>query len=93
MRLPATLKPALLSAIVRASALVLAFANAHAARACPACFGAAESRMGAGLDAGVSVLIGVIAFVLVGVGGAGLFWIHRSRRFPHPIDVPSDSRT
>lgn len=64
--------------------------SARIALACPACFGAPESPMGAGLDAGVSVLIGVIAFVLVGVVGVGVFFMHRSRRFPRPVDAPID---
>ncbi len=63
------------------------------ARACPACFGATDSPMGAGMDAGVSLLIGVIAFVLAGVAGTGVFWIHRSRRFPSPNDTPLDTST
>lgn len=80
-------------AIAGAFALAVLGVNVRVAHACPACFGATDSPMGAGLDAGVSVLIGVIAFVLVGVAGTGLFWIHRSRRFPRPDDAPIDPST
>ena len=76
-------------AVAVAVAVATVCVTANGVRACPACFGEAESRMGAGMDAGVSLLIGVIAFVLAGVAGTGLFWIHRSRRFPRPIDAPS----
>jgi len=75
----------------RTLALVSTMAIVNEACACPACFGATDSRMAAGMDAGVSFLIGVIAFVLAGVAGTGLFWIHRSRRFPRAIDAPVDT--
>lgn len=47
---------------------------------CSVCFGDADSPMGRGAAAGVWTLAGVAAFVLLGIGGMGLFWVHRSRR-------------
>jgi hypothetical protein len=32
-----------------------------------------------GVVAGIWVLVGVVGFVLAGVAGTGLFWVHRSR--------------
>jgi hypothetical protein len=51
-----------------------------AARACAVCFGDPESGMAQGVVAGVFVLIGVVGFVLVGLAGTGLFWMHRARQ-------------
>ncbi|MFQ5591075.1 MAG: hypothetical protein ACE5HE_07935 [Phycisphaerae bacterium] len=53
---------------------------ARQAFACSVCFGDPESPMAKGAAAGVLVLAGFIGFVLLGVAGAGLFWVHRSRR-------------
>jgi len=49
------------------------------AAACAVCFGDPDSGMARGVVAGVWVLIGVVGFVLTGVAGTGLFWLHRSR--------------
>lgn len=51
---------------------------------CAVCFGDPESPMARGVSAGVVVLIGVVGFVLMGIAGTGLFWIHRSRRLAEP---------
>ena len=48
--------------------------------ACAVCFGDPNSPMAKGVAAGVLVLVGVISFVLLGVAGTGIFWIHRGRR-------------
>lgn len=58
----------------------------EAARACAVCFGDPESAMAKGVVAGVWVLLGVVSFVLVGVAGISLFWVHRSRMLTRPID-------
>ena len=50
------------------------------ALACSVCFGDSESPMAKGVVAGVLLLAGIISFVLMGVAGTGLFWVHRSRR-------------
>lgn len=49
-------------------------------RACAVCFGDPESDMAKGAIAGIMVLTGFIGFVLLGVTGTGLYWIHRSRQ-------------
>ena len=48
--------------------------------ACSVCFGDPESPMSQGVVWGVVAMIGVVGFVLIGVAGTGLFWLHRSRR-------------
>ncbi len=48
--------------------------------ACAVCFGDPNSAMAKGVVAGVVVLASVIGFVLFGVAGTGLYWVHRSRR-------------
>ena len=47
--------------------------------ACSVCFGDPESLMAKGVVAGVLVLVSVITMVLLGVVGAGLSWVSRSR--------------
>lgn len=47
--------------------------------ACSACFGDPNSSMAKGAVAGVLVMVGVVGFVLAGVAGTGLYWVHRSR--------------
>ena len=55
-------------------------------RACAVCFGDPESPLVKGAAAGVLVLVGVITFVLLGVAGTGMFWVHRSRRLARVED-------
>ena len=50
------------------------------AQACSVCFGDPNSPLVKGAAMGVLVLAGVIGFVLTGVAGTSLFWLHRSRR-------------
>lgn len=61
-------------------ALVALGSAASQARACAVCFGDPNSPLVKGAFAGVMVLVGVISFVLVGVAGTGMYWIHRGRR-------------
>ena len=51
--------------------------------ACAVCFGDPESDMAKGAVAGIMVLAGFIGFVLIGVAGTGVYWVHRSRRLNH----------
>jgi len=53
---------------------------ADRADACAVCFGDPNSSMAKGAVVGVLVLLGVIGFVLAGVVGTGVFWMHRIRR-------------
>ncbi|MFQ5413067.1 MAG: hypothetical protein ACE5E6_01275 [Phycisphaerae bacterium] len=55
-------------------------ASAQHAVACSVCFGDPESKMVKGALAGVSVLVGVVACVLLGVTGTGVLWFHRGRK-------------
>ena len=57
------------------------------AGACAVCFGDPDSAMAQGAVMGVAVLVGVVAFVLLGVAGTGLFWIQRSRRLAQVEDA------
>ncbi|MCH7591593.1 MAG: hypothetical protein IH989_02280 [Planctomycetes bacterium] len=54
--------------------------------ACAVCFGDPNSPMVKGAAAGVLVLVGVISFVLLGVAGTGMFWVHRSRRLARGVE-------
>ena len=57
---------------------VIGFTGAPAA-ACSTCFGDPESSMVKGALMGVYVLVGIVSFVLAGIAGTSLFWLHRSR--------------
>lgn len=65
-----------LSVVVAAAIVSAAPADAWA---CATCFGNPDSPLAKGALAGVFVLFGFIAFVLVGVAGVSVFWFHRSR--------------
>jgi hypothetical protein len=58
----------------------LVAAGSNTAHACSVCFGDPESDMVQGAIWGVATLVGVITFVLGGVAGTGLYWMHRARR-------------
>lgn len=71
-------------------AVALGLAGAPAG-ACSTCFGDPDSEMVKGAVMGVYVLVGVVSFVLAGIAGTGLFWIHRSRRIElEDASSPSD---
>ena len=61
-------------------ACVVPLAAADAARACAVCFGNPDHPMSKGAAAGVLVLGGFIAFVLIGMVGTCLFWMQRGRK-------------
>ncbi len=65
-----------LPAIVAAAVLC----GGKAAHACSTCYGDPDSPMVKGALMGVYVMVGVVAFVLAGIAGTGIFWIHRSRQ-------------
>lgn len=60
-------------------AMLLLLSSAPAA-ACSVCFGDSDSPMAKGAFMGVVVLCGIVGFVLLGVAGTGLFWMHRGHR-------------
>lgn len=61
--------------------------------ACAVCYGDPDSLMAKGAVSGILVLAGVIATVLTGVAGTGLFWIYRSRRLDSLANDPSPDTT
>lgn len=61
-------------------------ATPQISQACSTCFGDPQSPMAQGAVAGVWVLVGFIGFVLLGIVGTGLFWIHRGRRLQMQTD-------
>ncbi len=65
-----------LSVVVAAAIVSAAPTDAWA---CATCFGNPDSPLAKGALAGVIVLFGFISFVLVGVAGVSVFWLHRSR--------------
>lgn len=71
---------------VRLVALAL-LAGGSSAQACAVCFGDPDSPMAKGVIAGVFVLLGAVAVVLVGVAGTSLFWVRRGRRLSGPTAV------
>lgn len=64
----------------RGSTLLVMGSAVREAQACAVCFGDPDSAMAQGVVWGVLVLVGIVGFVLAGVAGTALFWLHRSRR-------------
>ena len=67
------------------AALVATLAPA-AARACAVCFGAADSKMTEGMNAGILALLGFVALVQVGFVAMFLRIRHRSRKLQERRD-------
>ena len=64
---------------------------AHPALACSVCYGDPGSPMVQGVQAGVLVLLGVVATVLVGLASLLIFWMRRASKLsepPQPIGHP-----
>ncbi len=65
--------------------------SAPVASACSVCLGDPQSPLSHGAAAGVMVLVGVTAFVLMGMVGTGFFWMYRSRKLsksaPGALDI------
>ena len=70
-------------------ALALLVASASDACACAACFGASDSKLAEGMNAGIFALMGVIGSVLAAI--AGFFWFIVRRAATHPLPMPSES--
>ena len=62
-------RPASLPTIVATAALIVA--SRAVAHACPVCFGASDSPMAEGMNAGVLVLLGVTVALLAGIAVVG----------------------
>ena len=63
-----------------ALAVLLAALVPAAAQACAVCFGAADSKMTEGMNAGILALLGVVGLVQVGFVAMFLHIRHRSRK-------------
>ena len=59
------------------------------ASACAACFGASDSKLAEGMNAGIFALMGVIGSVLFAI--AGFFWFIARRAATHPLPLPAES--
>jgi hypothetical protein len=59
-----------------------------AALACPICFGVGDGPAADGMNAGITVLLGVTAVVLAGIGVAIVALARRARRYAPPAPVP-----
>ncbi len=59
-------------------ACLAALLSAHPGLACPVCIGDPRDPLSRGLQAGVLVLLGVVAVVLTGLASLLLFWIRRA---------------
>ena len=62
----------------------------EALRACPVCFGASDSPMAAGMNAGIMLLLGVTTAVLGAIGIVGATVVRRSQAAAE--DAPSAAR-
>ena len=60
-------------------ALLLAFPRV--ALACPVCFGESDSPMAAGTNAGIWLMLGVVALMLSGFGTFFIYLMRRAKRF------------
>ena len=63
-----------------ALAVVLTALVPAAAQACAVCFGAADSKMTEGMNAGILALLGIVGLVQVGFVAMFLHIRHRSRK-------------
>ena len=67
-------------------ALVLAVLAPAVARACAVCFGAANSNMTEGMNAGILALLGFVGLVQIGFVALFLHFRHRSKRLKEHRD-------
>ena len=70
-------------------ALVTLLVSAPDASACAACFGASDSKLAEGMNAGIFALMGVIGSVLFLI--AGFFFFIARRAVTHPLPMPAES--
>ncbi len=76
-------------ALLALVALALLLVGVRDASACAACFGASDSKLADGMNAGIFALMGVIGSVLFAI--AGFFFYIVRRATTHPLPVPSES--
>lgn len=70
-------------------ALVTLLVSAPDTSACAACFGASDSKLAEGMNAGIFALMGVIGSVLFAI--AGFFFFIARRAAAHPLPMPAES--
>jgi hypothetical protein len=64
--------------------------HANSALACAMCFGKSDSPLAKGMNWGIFSLLAVVACVLSGVAGVGIFFAKKSAAFP-AIMPPGES--
>jgi hypothetical protein len=69
------------------AAAVLTWLAPQLARACSVCYGDPDSDMARGAVYGVAFMIGIVAFVLVGIASITGVWIVRARRLARDVDI------
>ena len=57
------------------------FGVPRAALACPVCFGESDSPMAAATNAGIWLMLGVVAIMLTGFGAFFIYLMRRAKRF------------
>lgn len=62
-----------------------------AARACPACYGAADSPMTAGMNTAIMTMVGIITFVLSGIVAFTIMMRKRLQRFAAAAEHAAES--
>ncbi len=76
-------------ALLAVAALALLLVSVPDASACAACFGASDSKLAEGMNAGIFALMGVIGSVLFAI--AGFFYYIVRRASANPLPFPSES--
>ena len=76
-------------ALLALVALVLLLVSAPDAPACAACFGASDSKLAQGMNAGIFTLLGVIGGVLLAIAGFFCYLVRRA--ITHPLPMPAES--
>ncbi len=71
------------------AALALLLVGVSDASACAACFGASDSKLAEGMNAGIFTLMGVIGGVLFAI--AGFFYYIIRRAALNPLPLPGES--
>lgn len=71
------------------AALALLLVSVPDASACAACFGASDSKLAEGMNAGIFTLMGVIGSVLFAIAGFFYYIIRRAAKNPLPLPAES----
>ncbi len=66
-------------------ALALLLVGTSDASACAACFGASDSKLAEGMNAGIFALLGIISGVLLAIAGFFFYIVRRAATNPLPI--------